>query len=144
MYCHTWHLSYNSMWRYNCHCTQTEDVHTLDYILSHFFLVLGRCWFSFSCPGRFILDTHWTVGSVGSIFYLHGLQKRTTLALAGNRTKDPRHYNRFPGHNTHYANPAPIISKFMVGRPWLIQRKRRCMELHSVQLNTFSLPATSD
>jgi hypothetical protein len=46
---------------------------------SSFFLVLDRCSFSVSSPGSFIPDAHWTVSCLGSISYLHDLDKRKTF-----------------------------------------------------------------
>ena len=45
-------------------------------------------------------------------------------ALVGNRTKTAPFYNLQPGHYTHYANTATVISKFVVRVSGSYNRKR--------------------
>jgi len=63
-------------------CTQCGVIY-----LSSFLLLLDRCWFSVSSPGRFISDAHWIVSSLGSVCYLHDL-----IVLVRNWNNSARFY----------------------------------------------------
>ena len=88
--------------------------------------MLGSC-FLVSRPLRLIPCTHWIVGSVGSISYLHGLENRKPFALARNRTVSPRFTTFSPVTTLNTLTQLPLlkISRFT-------QRKRRCLYLQSV------------
>ena len=70
-----------------------------------------------------------------SISYLHGLEKRKMSCPFWEQHQGSSVYNLQPGHNIVYANPAPIISKFVIRLSWFIQRKR-----HYVQFNIILSP----
>ena len=107
--------------------------------------MLDLCWFSFSLPGRYVADSHWTVGSVvyisywtvgsvGSISYLHGLKNKKTLAHAGNRTKAPLGITTIILLKILFMlTQLPLLTNSC-----FIQRRRGCVDLRSVQLDTFS------